>query len=111
VLHKSPITTPSRSHVAEPILKTIVVAVSPERAFQVFTEEMSTWWPLASRHIGKVEAKTVVMDPFVGGRSVVRGRRRRERMPLGARPGQGALQRRRRFNACRPGAPPAPLLR
>jgi uncharacterized protein YndB with AHSA1/START domain len=40
----------------------------PERAFQVFTEEMSTWWPLASKHIGKVEAKTVVMEPFVGGR-------------------------------------------
>src|SRR4029450_4631445 len=63
-----PTATPSRSHIAEPILKTIVVTVSPERAFQVFTEEMSTWWPLASKHIGKVDGKTVVMEPFVGGR-------------------------------------------
>ena len=63
-----PTATPFRPHAAEPIIKTMVVAASPERAFQVFTEEMSTWWPLASKHIGKVEAKTVVMEPFAGGR-------------------------------------------
>jgi uncharacterized protein YndB with AHSA1/START domain len=55
------------------IRKTIVVSASAERAFQVFTEEMSTWWPLASKHIGKAEAKTVVMEPFVGGRWFERG--------------------------------------
>lgn len=60
--------TASGSHAAVPIQKTIVVAASAERAFQVFTEEMSTWWPLASKHIGKADAKTVVMEPFVGGR-------------------------------------------
>jgi uncharacterized protein YndB with AHSA1/START domain len=68
-----PTATTSRSHVAEPILKTIVVAVSPERAFQVFTEEMSAWWPLGSKHIGKVEAKKAVIEPFVGGRWYERG--------------------------------------
>jgi uncharacterized protein YndB with AHSA1/START domain len=51
-----------------PLRKTIVVAASAERAFQVFTEEMSTWWPLASKHIGTADAKSVVMEPFVGGR-------------------------------------------
>jgi uncharacterized protein YndB with AHSA1/START domain len=56
-----------------PIRKTIVVAASAERAFQVFTEEMSTWWPLASKHIGKVDATSVVMEPFVGGRWFERG--------------------------------------
>ncbi len=55
------------------IRKTIVVAASAERAFQVFTEEMSTWWPLASKHIGKADAKSVVMEPFVGGRWFERG--------------------------------------
>jgi uncharacterized protein YndB with AHSA1/START domain len=60
--------TAAGSHADAPIRKTIVVATSAERAFQVFTEEMSTWWPLASKHIGKADAKMVVMEPFVGGR-------------------------------------------
>jgi uncharacterized protein YndB with AHSA1/START domain len=63
---------PSGSHGA-PIRKTIVVAASAERAFQIFTEEMSTWWPLASHHIGKVEPANVVIEPFVGGRWFERG--------------------------------------
>ncbi len=65
--HPQVLTPPGRRADA-PIAKTIVVAVSPERAFQVFTDEMSTWWPLASKHIGKAQAKSVVMEPFVGGR-------------------------------------------
>jgi uncharacterized protein YndB with AHSA1/START domain len=56
-----------------PIRKTIVVAASTERAFQVFTEEMSTWWPLSTSHIGKVDAKSAVIEPFVGGRWFERG--------------------------------------
>jgi uncharacterized protein YndB with AHSA1/START domain len=70
---QNPAARPSRSHVDEPILKTIVVPVSPERAFQVFTEEMSAWWPLATSHIGKAEAESVVIEPFVGGRWFERG--------------------------------------
>src|SRR5688572_32818321 len=65
-------TAPS-SHAGPPLRKTIVVAASAERAFQVFTEEMSTWWPLASKHIGKADATSVVMEPFVGGRWFERG--------------------------------------
>ena len=64
---------PTDAHAGAPIRKTAVVAVSVERAFQIFTEEMSTWWPLASKHIGKVDAKSVVMEPFVGGRWFERG--------------------------------------
>lgn len=37
--------------------KSIVVAATQEHAFRVFTEQMSTWWPLATHHIGEVEAK------------------------------------------------------
>jgi uncharacterized protein YndB with AHSA1/START domain len=62
------VTTAAGSHADVPLRKSIVVAVSAERAFQVFTEGLSTWWPLASKHIGKADAKTVVMEPFVGGR-------------------------------------------
>jgi uncharacterized protein YndB with AHSA1/START domain len=56
-----------------PIRKTIIVAASAERAFQTFTDEMSTWWPLATHHIGKSDAATVVIEPFVGGRWFERG--------------------------------------
>jgi uncharacterized protein YndB with AHSA1/START domain len=62
------VATAPGSNADAPIRKTIVVAASAERAFQVFTEEMSAWWPLASKHIGKADAKTVVIEPFVGGR-------------------------------------------
>ena len=63
----------SDAHAVAPVRKTIMVGTSAERAFQVFTEEMNTWWPLASKHIGKADAKTVVMEPFVGGRWFERG--------------------------------------
>jgi uncharacterized protein YndB with AHSA1/START domain len=66
-------TSTSGSHAEVSILKSTLVAVSTERAFQVFTEEMGTWWPLAAYHIGKVDAKNVVLEPFVGGRWFERG--------------------------------------
>jgi uncharacterized protein YndB with AHSA1/START domain len=65
--------TASGSHADVPITKSVLVAASAERAFQVFTEEMSTWWPLRSHHIGKVDAERVVIEPFVGGRWFERG--------------------------------------
>jgi uncharacterized protein YndB with AHSA1/START domain len=67
------ITTAPRSHAEVPIQKTILVATSAERAFQVFSGEMSTWWPLASYHIGTADATSVVIEPFVGGRWFERG--------------------------------------
>jgi uncharacterized protein YndB with AHSA1/START domain len=63
----------SDAHAVAPVRKTIVVGTSAERAFQVFTEEINTWWPLASKHIGKSDPKTVVLEPFVGGRWFERG--------------------------------------
>jgi uncharacterized protein YndB with AHSA1/START domain len=63
----------SGSPAVVPIEKTVVVTRSAENAFRVFTEEMGTWWPLATHHIGKVDAETVVIEPFVGGRWFERG--------------------------------------
>jgi DNA-binding MarR family transcriptional regulator len=60
-------------HADAPIRKTILVSASAERAFQVFTEEVSTWWPLSTSHIGRVDAKSAVIEPFVGGRWFERG--------------------------------------
>jgi uncharacterized protein YndB with AHSA1/START domain len=65
--------TASGFHADVPIKKSVLVAASPERAFQVFTEAMSTWWPLRTHHIGKADAESVVIEPFAGGRWFERG--------------------------------------
>jgi len=44
-----------------------VVEVPIERAFQVFTEEMETWWD-PSHHL--IEIERMVVEPRVGGRIV-----------------------------------------
>ncbi|MGH3657072.1 MAG: SRPBCC family protein [Micromonosporaceae bacterium] len=50
----------------------ITVAAPIERAFQVFTESIVTWWP-AAYHIGEAEMAEPVMEPRVGGRWYERG--------------------------------------
>jgi uncharacterized protein YndB with AHSA1/START domain len=49
------------------VRKNIFVKATPQRAFDVFTKEMSAWWPLASHHVGKTDAKGIVIEPRVGG--------------------------------------------
>ena len=61
------------SNALPPVRKSIHVEASPELAFRVFTEQLSTWWPLASHHIGKVDAKEAIIEPRVGGRFFERG--------------------------------------
>ena len=51
----------------------LTVAVPPDRAFEVFTAAMSSWWPLETHHIGAVPAAEVVIEPRVGGRWYERG--------------------------------------
>jgi uncharacterized protein YndB with AHSA1/START domain len=50
-----------------PVRRTITVAASQERAFQVFTEQFGTWWP-KEYHIGEAEMADFVLEPKVGGR-------------------------------------------
>jgi hypothetical protein len=52
----------------EPVHKTLVVNVGPERAFEVFTREIGTWWPLGTHSIGETEIVEVVFEERVGGR-------------------------------------------
>jgi hypothetical protein len=52
----------------ETVRKSIVVDVPQERAFEVFTGRMTTWWPLATHHIGEREPNEVVIEPRTGGR-------------------------------------------
>ena len=50
------------------VTKSIEVKAAPDRAFRVFTEEMATWWPLATHHLAQAGAVDAVMEPSEGGR-------------------------------------------
>jgi uncharacterized protein YndB with AHSA1/START domain len=52
----------------EPVRVAVTVRCTLERAFQVFTEEASEWWPFEGHSIGEGRAHSVVMDGRVGGR-------------------------------------------
>jgi uncharacterized protein YndB with AHSA1/START domain len=53
---------------ANSLRKVVSVKAPQEVAWRVFTEKMSTWWPLATHKIGKAKAVDAVIEPRVGGR-------------------------------------------
>ncbi len=56
------------------IRKSITVDAPVERAFQVFTERLGTWWPLASHSIGGDATDTAILEGREGGRLYERRR-------------------------------------
>jgi uncharacterized protein YndB with AHSA1/START domain len=50
------------------VRKSIVVQVSPEQAFRVFTEGLASWWPFKGHSIFGENVDTVVIEGRVGGR-------------------------------------------
>ena len=57
----------------EPIVKTIEVPCSQEKAFKVFVNEMGTWWPLDKRSMSMKSgkpAKSLRIEPRQGGKIV-----------------------------------------
>jgi hypothetical protein len=50
-----------------PVRKSITVKAGAERAFQVFTQGVDTWWP-RTHHIGKSPMKKIFIEGRVGGR-------------------------------------------
>ncbi len=55
-----------------PVLKTVTVDAAIEKAFNVFTEGIGTWWP-ADHHILQAELAEMVFEPRVGGHVLDRG--------------------------------------
>lgn len=50
-----------------PIQRQIVVPATPERAFEVFTADMTRWWP-PKHHIGSAPIAEIMVEPHEGGR-------------------------------------------
>ena len=51
----------------EAVERTITVAASPERAFDVFAAELGSWWP-RDYSIGEADLADFVLEPAAGGR-------------------------------------------
>lgn len=54
--------------VIEPVVASVVVQASPERAFVVFTQQVSTWWPTATHSLGGERTRGVTIEQRAGGR-------------------------------------------
>jgi hypothetical protein len=54
-------------HVDTVVRRSITVAASQQRAFEVFTAQFGTWWP-KDYHIGEAEMADFIVEPKVGGR-------------------------------------------
>lgn len=58
---------PEATTAIEPIVKKVDVGVSPDVAYRIFTEEIASWWPLATHSVGGERATSVRVDGRVGG--------------------------------------------
>ena len=55
-------------------LRKVITVQAPQNiAWRVFTEGMSSWWPLGQYKIGGAPAVAAIVEPFAGGRWYERG--------------------------------------
>jgi uncharacterized protein YndB with AHSA1/START domain len=57
-----------------PIRQSVLVDCPIEDAFQLFTERLAEWWPLASHSISGTDAENCAIEPRIGGRVFERTR-------------------------------------
>jgi uncharacterized protein YndB with AHSA1/START domain len=55
------------------VRKSVTVAAPVALAFEVFTADIESWWPMATHHIGDADCAAVVIEPRPGGRWYERG--------------------------------------
>lgn len=51
----------------EPVVATVTVAVSSERAWRTFTTRIGEWWPAGTHSIGEAKVVDVVLDGRLDG--------------------------------------------
>lgn len=52
----------------EPVRKSVDVGCTPAEAFRIFTEEIDSWWPLATHSVGEGDAASCFFEGREGGR-------------------------------------------
>ncbi len=52
----------------EPVIKTLALDASVQKAFDHFTKNIFIWWPLAGHSLSQEDAETVVFEAKEGGR-------------------------------------------
>nr|WP_197501655.1 SRPBCC domain-containing protein [Hyphomonas sp. Mor2] len=55
----------------DPIIKTVTLPTSPARAFELFTQRIADWWPVASHSVLSAKGDPPIdvrFEPFEGGR-------------------------------------------
>ena len=52
----------------EPVRKQVKVSLPVAAAFELFTEGIGRWWPLASHSVGQEQAETCFFEGWAGGR-------------------------------------------
>jgi uncharacterized protein YndB with AHSA1/START domain len=57
----------SEATMLEPIVKTVTVDCAVERAFEVFTRELESWWPTETHSLHPGEVERVTWEEAVGG--------------------------------------------
>jgi hypothetical protein len=50
-----------------PVVKTVHVACGPDRAFEAFTREIGSWWPLETHALHPGKVREVVWEERAGG--------------------------------------------
>ncbi len=50
------------------VVKRVELRGTPESAFRKFTDEVASWWPMATHSVGETETETVVIESGEGGR-------------------------------------------
>lgn len=50
-----------------PVRKTVTVDCNPKRAFEIFTAEVASWWPMKTHSIHHDKVRDVVLEPREGG--------------------------------------------
>ena len=57
----------TQQQTVNPVRVSVSVGLDQKRCFEVFTDEMTSWWP-AGHHIGEAPIEKILIEPFVGGR-------------------------------------------
>ena len=52
----------------ERVRRYVTVPLEPERAFELFVDEFSDWWPKATHHVGERAPQKAIIEAREGGR-------------------------------------------